>query len=84
MSGRVVHSLLKFLERWPCNMWLIDRMKFASLEENLGGELGRLVYPIPLFSLPISGRSPDMIEILLTGTLNLNVINWWKTCPLFV
>ena len=37
---------------------------------------GLLVYPILLFSLhvPLS-RSPDMTEILLTGTLNLNSIN---------
>ena len=32
------------------------------------------VYPILLFSLPLSGRSPDMTEILLTGTLSLNSI----------
>ena len=33
------------------------------------------IYPILLFSLPLSGRSPDMTEILLTGTLSLNSIN---------
>ena len=33
-----------------------------------------LVYPILLFSLPLSGKSPesDITDILLTGTLNLN------------
>ena len=34
-----------------------------------------LVYPFLLFSLTFSGRSRDMTEILLTGTLNLNSIN---------
>ena len=48
--------------------------KFVTLEANLNGSRGLLVYPIPLFSLPFSGRSPesDITEILLTGTLNLN------------
>ena len=36
---------------------------------------GPFVYPILLFSLPLSGRSPDMTEILLTRTLSLNSIN---------
>ena len=42
--------------------------------------LGLLVQPIPLFSLPLSGRSPDIIEILLTGTLSLNSMK--KLCLL--
>ena len=48
-------------------------MKFATLEANLGGSGGLLVNPILLFSLPLSGMSPesDITEILLTGTLNL-------------
>ena len=49
---------------------LIGRMQFTSFEANLG--LGLLVYHILLFSLPLSGRSPDMTEILLTGTLSFN------------
>ena len=36
---------------------------------------GLLVYPIFLFALPLSGRSPDMTEILLTGTLSLSLIS---------
>ena len=48
-------------------------MIFASLEANLDG--GILVfYPILPFSLALSGRSTDMTEILLTGTLCLNSI----------
>ena len=49
-------------------------MKFVTLEANLNGSRGLLVYPILLFSLPHSGRSPesDITELLLTGTLNLN------------
>ena len=31
-----VHSLLQLSERWPCHIWLVGRMKFASLEANLG------------------------------------------------
>ena len=51
-------------------------MKFASLEANLGGGgQGLLVYPIILFYRPLAGRSPDMTEILLIGTLSLNLIN---------
>ena len=46
-------------------------MKFASLEPNLGGDWGILVYPILLFLNPPSERSPGMTEILLTGTINL-------------
>ena len=48
-------------------------MKFTTFGANLSGRGGLLVYPILLFSLPLSGRSPeyDIIEILSTGTLNL-------------
>ena len=69
VGGRVVHSLLQLSERWSCHIWLVDRMKLASLESNLGGSRGLLIYPILLFSLPVSGRCPDTAEILLTGTL---------------
>ena len=69
VGGRVVHSLLQLSER-PCHIWLVGRMKFASFKANLGWGWGLLVYPILLFSLPLSGRSPDMTEILLTGTLS--------------
>ena len=41
---------------------------------------GLLVYPIPLLSLPLSGRSHDMTEILLSGTLSLTSIKSFKTC----
>ena len=51
---RVVHSLLQLSERWPYHIWLDGRMKFASLEANLGGGGGLLVYPILLFFLPLS------------------------------
>ena len=51
-----------------------SRINFASLEANLGWGKGLLVYPILLFSLPLSGRSSGMTEILLTGTLSLNPI----------
>ena len=65
-------SLLQLSERWPCHVLPVGRMKFATLEANLSG--GLLVYPILLFSLHLSGRSPesDITEILLNWTLNLN------------
>ena len=50
------------------------RIKFASLEANLGGSLFSF-----FFSLPLSGRSSIMTEILLLGTLSLNIINLHKT-----
>ena len=58
-------------------------MKLASLEANLGGGRGLLVYPILLFPLfflsdSLSGRHCDMTEILLTGTLSLNSIKYIK------
>ena len=59
----------------PCHIWLVDRMKFASLETNLGEGWGLLVYPNLPFCLPLSGRSPDITEMLLTGSLSLNSIN---------
>ena len=34
--------------------------------------MGPLIYPILLFSPPLSMMSPDMIEILLNGTISLN------------
>ena len=55
-------SLLQLSERLPCHIWSIGRTKSASLEAIMDG--GR-----DLFSLPLSGRSPHMTEILLTGTL---------------
>ena len=60
-------SLLHLSERSPCHIWL-GRMSFATLEAKLDGCRGLLFCPILLFSLPHSGRRPDMAEILLTGT----------------
>ena len=68
VGGRVVRSLLQLSKRWPCHIWPVSMMKFASLEENMDGGLDLLVYPILLFSLPLSWRSPVMTEILLTAT----------------
>ena len=66
----MVCSLLQLSQRWSCHTWPVGRMQFASLEANL--DLGLLVYHIHLFSLPLSGRSPDVTEILLTGTSSFN------------
>ena len=34
VGGRVVRSLLQLSGRLPCHIWLVDGMKFASLEAN--------------------------------------------------
>ena len=49
-----------------CHIWHVDKMKFASLEVVGGG--GRFSLSHSFFPLPLSGRSPDMTEILLPGT----------------
>ena len=46
MGGKEVRSLLQLSERWPCHIWLVGRIKFASLEVNVS--LGLLVNPILL------------------------------------
>ena len=51
---------------------IFGRMKFASLEAYLGGGFGHVILSHSFHTL--SGRSPDMPEILLTGTLSLNSI----------
>ena len=51
-------------------------MQFASLKAKLGGGLGVFgLLPSSFLSPSLSGRSADMTEILLTGSLNLNSIN---------
>ena len=66
-------ALLQLSERWPGHNWLVGSMKFASFETNLDGGWGLLVYPILLCSLPRSEKSPDMTEILLTGTQPIKI-----------
>ena len=72
VGGRELRSLLKLLAIWSCHIWLVVRKKFASLSANLSLGQGLLVYPILIFLLFPSTRSPDMTGILLTGMLNLN------------
>ena len=50
---RVVYSQLQLSWRWPCHIWLVARMKFASLMVNLDGGSGPL-YPIFLYYLSLS------------------------------
>ena len=57
-------------QRWLCYVCLVDRMKIASLEANLGG-VRPLIYPI----LPFSLRSSNITEILLTRTLRIYLVN---------
>ena len=37
VGGRVVRPLLQLSETWSCHILFVGRMKFASLEANLGG-----------------------------------------------
>ena len=74
----VIHHAL-FQRDGPVIFRLVHGLKFASLEANLGGGWGLLVYPILLFYLPLSGRSPNMTEILFTGSLSLNSFNQSKS-----
>ena len=43
-----MRSLLQLSERWPCHIWLVGRIKFASLEVNVSLGWGLLVNPILL------------------------------------
>ena len=53
MGGRVECFLLQLSQRWPCLIWLVGRMKLASLEANLGSMVGP-------FSLSHSFFSPSL------------------------
>ena len=70
--SRELRSLLELLAIWSFNMRLFVRINFASLGANLRLGQGLIVYPILLFFLPFSRRSPDMTGIVLTGMLNLH------------
>ena len=39
-GGKEVHSLLQLPEKWPCHILLVNKMKFASLEADLGRAWG--------------------------------------------
>ena len=60
------------------HIWLVVRLKFASLAAKICLGQSILVGPILLFFLPASRRGPDMTGILLTGMLSLNSINQSK------
>ena len=69
----MVHSLLQLSETWPCHILFVGRMKFTCIKTNLGGcwDLFSLFHS-SFLSPSLSEKSPDMTEILLTGTLFLN------------
>ena len=50
-------------------------MQSASIEANVGGCVDLIVYRILLFSFHLSGKSPGITEILLTGASSYNSIN---------
>ena len=60
VGGRELRYLPELLAIWSCHIWLVVSIKFASLEANLSLGQGLLVYPILLFFVPPSRRSPDM------------------------
>ena len=78
MGSRELRTLLELLAIWFCPIWLVVRINFASLAQNFSLAQDLLVYPILLFFLPPSRRSPGMTGILLTGMLNLNSANQSK------
>ena len=85
MYGRVVALCSSFQrERKSCHIWLGGRINVASPEANLGGGQGIIAYPVFLFSHPLSGRSPDISEILLTRTLCLNSIDEFSQLIQFI
>ena len=52
VGGRELRSLLELLAIWSCHIWLVVRIKFASLVANLSLGQGLLVYHILLFFPP--------------------------------
>ena len=52
VGGRELRSLLELLAIWSCHIWLVVRIKFASLMANLSLGHGLLFYHILLFFLP--------------------------------
>ena len=61
---RVMCSMLQLSERWPCHIWLVGRMKFASLVVNLGG--------VWTFSLSHIFLSPSLWE----ESQHYNIVDW--------
>ena len=78
VGGRELLSLLVLLAIWSCHIWIVVRIKFALLAANLSLRQDLLVYPILLFFLPSSRRSPVMNGILVTWMLNLYSSNQFK------
>ena len=64
-------TLLQLLERCPCHILLVGRMKFASIEANLGGGLGLLS---PSHFSFLSGRFCLFDLILYVPVNNLSVM----------
>ena len=62
--------MLQLSERWSCHICLLDRVKFASLGDNLVGGRGLFVKSN---SLSLSGRRPDRTEIFLTVNLGYSL-----------
>ena len=75
VGGRELLSLLEPIAKWSCHVWLVVRIQFALLAANLSSGQSLLVYPILLFFLPPSRRSPVMTGILVTGMLSLYSTN---------
>ena len=79
VNGRELLSLLELEQYGSVLFGLLNiRVKFATLAAYLSLGLGLLVYPIIIFFLPPSKRSPAMTGILLTRMLNTNSTNQSK------
>ena len=65
--------------KWSYHIWPVGRMKFTSLQANLG-EI-RAFQSVHFFFLVLSLEGVDMTEILVTGTLSLISINQCMIIP---
>ena len=65
MGSKVVRFLLQLSERWTGHIWLVVRMKFPSLEANLGG--GRGLFSLShsfLSGVPTSPSSSNSLKVI--------------------
>ena len=78
VADRELRTFLERLAICSCHIWLVVRIKCASLAAYLSLCQGLLVYPILLVILPPSRTNPGMPGELLTGMFNHNTTNQSK------
>ena len=78
MSQQTVYTLLlnilALYAQMDSSFWSYNDIFFTW--SKFGWGLGILVYPIILFSLPLSDRSPDMTGTLCLNSNNQNLLVW--------